>query len=205
MPYHLTVDANLINHEIVLTFQSVKTLFGSEFETVGAPFNMNTIARFKGVKGKSWAYAVKAGDVLKDTINLDDFDDEIYDLTVNGPNGFYRNFAGSKKNPSIIVKVYPEHTGLINKKLTGKLVFAVENTGTSLVTLQILDNKYKSGSQTVNIRPKSNANISFNLAKNANWYDFSMVQKGNPTFKHRYAGKIETGEITQTDPYMGNV
>jgi len=179
-------------------------LFGSEIETVGAPFNMSTISKFKGVAGKTWAYAVKAGDVLKDSIKLDDFDNEVYDLTISGPNGFYRHFTGSKKNPSVVVKAYPEQAGLVTKKLTGTLVFAIENKGASLVTLQIVDNKYKSGSKTVTIRPKSSANISFNLVKNANWYDFSIVQTGNTTFKHRYAGKIETGEITQTDPYMGN-
>jgi len=204
LPYHLTVDANLVNNELALTFQSAKTLFGSETETVGAPFNMNTIAKFKGVAGKTWAYAVKPGDVLIDSIKLDDFDNEVYDLMVSGPNGFYRHFTGGKKNPSIVVKAYPEQGGLISKKLTGALVFAVENKGTSSVTLQIVDNKYKSGSKTVTIKPKSSTNISFNLAKNANWYDFSIVQTGNTTFKHRYAGKIETGEITQTDPYMGN-
>jgi phospholipase C len=204
LPYHLMVDANLVNNEIALTFQSAKTLFGSETETVGAPFNVNTIAKFKGVAGKTWAYAVKAGDVLKDSIKLDDFDNEVYDLTISGPNGFYRHFVGGKKNPSIVVKAYPEQGGLVSKKLTGTLVFAIENKGAGLVTLQIVDNKYKSGSKTVTIKPKSSTNISFNLAKNANWYDFSIVQAGNTTFKHRYAGKIETGEITQTDPYMGN-
>jgi phospholipase C len=205
LPYHLAVDANLVNNEIELTFQSTKTLFGSEIETVGAPFNMNTIAKFKGVVGKTWAYAIKAGDVLKDSIKIEDFDNEVYDLAISGPNGFYRHFAGSKQNPSIVVKAYPEQSGLVAKKLTGSLVFTIENRSASLITLQIVDNKYKSASKTVSIKPKSSTNVLFNLTKNANWYDFSIVQTGNTVFKQRYAGKIETGEITQTDPYMGNI
>lgn len=107
LPYHLIVDAKVVNNEIELTFQSAKTLFGSETESIGAPFNMNTIAKFKGVAGKTWAYAVKAGDTLKDNIKIDDFDSEVYDLAISGPNGFYRNFAGSKKNPQVVIKAYP--------------------------------------------------------------------------------------------------
>ena len=205
LPYHLMVDAVLINNSLELTFQSAKTLFGNAIETVGAPFNMNTIAKFKGVAGKTWAYAVKAGDVLKDNIDIADFDNEVYDLAISGPNGFYRSFTGSKKNPALAVKVYPEQSGLVTKKLSGNLVFAIENKGTAAITVQIIDNKYKSATKTVTIKPKSSANVVLNQSKSANWYDYSIVQSGNTVFKHRYAGKIETGEITQTDPYMGNV
>lgn len=204
LPYHLMVDANLVNNEIELTFQSAKTLFGSETESIGAPFNMNTIAKFKGVAGKTWAYAVKAGDTLKDSIKIDDFDSEAYDLAISGPNGFYRYFAGSKKNPAVSIKAYPEQSGLVSKKLSGNLVFAIENKSAAVITLQIIDNKYKSGVKTVIMKPKSSTNVVLHLAKNANWYDFSVLQAGNSIFKQRYAGKIETGEITQTDPYMGN-
>lgn len=204
LPYNLTVDASLLNNEIQLKFQSTKTLFGNETEMVGAPFNMNTISSFKGVKGKIWAYAVKAGDTLKDSINLEDFDNEVYDLAINGPNGFYRHFVGSKKNAQLVVKAYPEQSGLINKKLTGNIVFAIENQSTEVFTIQVVDNKYKAAAKNLKIQGKSSTNVLMNLSKNSNWYDFSILITGNLIFKHRYAGKIETGEITTTDPFMGN-
>ncbi|WP_316802392.1 phosphocholine-specific phospholipase C [Pedobacter nototheniae] len=202
LPYHLTIDAEIINNEVELTFKSIKTLFGSETETIGAPFNMSTVSKFKGVEGKVWAYAVKAGDVIKDKISLDDFDNNLYDFSVTGPNGFYRLFKGDKKSGHLSIKAFPEQNGLVTKKLTGSLVFSFENKGSLPVTLQVVDNKYKATSQNVVVKPKSTTMVVLNVAKNGNWYDFSILQTGNTLFKHRYAGKIETGEITTTDPFM---
>ena len=204
LPYQLNAHAVVVGNEVELTFQSGKTLFGNETETVGAPFTMNTIASFKGVQGKVWAYAVKPGDTLTDKINIEDFDDEVYDFRITGPNGFYRHFAGSKKNPHISISSKAEQTGLVTKKLTGNLVFTIENKGTTPVSIQIVDNKYKAAIQNVVLKPKSTSNVLLRLSKSAHWYDFSVIQAGNAVFKHRYAGKIETGEITITDPYMGN-
>lgn len=203
LPYHLLADANLVNNEVELTLQSIKPLFGSEIETVGAPFTMNTAASFKGVEGKVWAYTVKAGDTLTDRINIQDFDNEAYDFRISGPNGFYRHFVGSKKNPQIIIKAAAEQSGLVAKKLSGNLVFSIENKGTAPVSLQVIDNKYKKAAQNINLKPKSSTSVLLDLSKSGHWYDFSVVQTGNGIFKHRYAGKIETGEITITDPFMG--
>lgn len=205
LPYQLAVDANLIGNEVELTFQSTKTPFGHETETVGAPFTMNTISSFKGVQGKVWAYAVKAGDTLTDKINLQDFDDEIYDFRITGPNGFYRHFVGSKESPQISIKIKGEQSGLLAKKLTGSLIFAIENKGTKALSIQIVDNKYKAATKKLNIQTKSVTNVLLDLSKNGNWYDFTITEIGNTVFRHRYSGKIETGQITSSDPFMGNV
>ncbi|MFC4211766.1 phosphocholine-specific phospholipase C [Pedobacter lithocola] len=205
LPYNLMVDASLLNGEIELSFQSARTLFGNETETVGAPFNMSTIAKFKGVQGKIWAYAVKAGDILKDKLSLEDFDNQVYDLAIHGPNGFYRHFVGSKKNPQLAIKASPEQSGLISKKLSGNLIFSLENKSAAVAQILVVDNKYKLAKQVVNLKPKSVTNVILNLSKSSNWYDFSILHTGNELFKHRYAGKIETGAITTTDPFMGNI
>lgn len=204
LPYDLIVDANLANNKIELNFQSAKTLFGNAIETVGAPFNMTTKASYKGVAGKNWAYAVKAGDLIQESIPLDDFDLGAYDLAITGPNGFYRHFAGNQNNPRINIKAYPEQTGLVTKKRSGNLVFALENKSNAILTIQIIDNKYKAAKISITLEPKVITKVVLNLSKNGNWYDFSIVQPDYTMFKHRFAGKIETGEVTITDPYMGN-
>lgn len=203
LPYQLTVDAVIKNNSVELKFQAAKTLFGSEVETVGAPFNMNTISSYKGVIGKAWAYAVKSGDVLTDKISIDDFDNGVYDFAIHGPNGFYRSFKGNNKSADLIINAKPEITGIVTKQVSGNLIFALENNGSSLIKIQIIDNKYKAQIKTVSLKPKSVTSVVLNLSKNANWYDFSVIETGNSIFKHRYAGKIETGMVTQTDPYMG--
>lgn len=205
LPYQLAVDANLIDNEIEISFQSSKTLFGADVESVGAPFNMSTIASFKGVKGKIWAYGVKAGDTLIERINIEDFDQKAYDLSITGPNGFYRHFLGDKMNPHLKIKARAEQNGLVKKRLTGNFVFSIENTGMKTLSIQITDNKYKAPTKCITIKQKSEIEVLLNISKNGNWYDFMITQVGNNLFKHRYAGKIETGQITSSDPFMGNV
>ena len=204
LPYQINADASLVNSEVELTFQSAKSLFGNETETVGVPFTMITSESFKGVKGKVWAYAVKSGDKLSEKINIEDFDNGVYDFRITGPNGFYRHFTGNKQNPQIVIKAMPEQSGLVSKKLTGNLIFSIENRSSSAVSIQIIDNKYKTATRTVLLKPKATTNLVSNLSKNGNWYDLSIINIGNSIFKHRYSGKIETGQITTSDPYMGN-
>jgi phospholipase C len=205
LPYNLNVDAGLIANQLQLSFQSEKTLFGSDTETIGAPFTINSIGKYKGLNGKTWAYAVKAGDFLKDTFKLTDFDNSTYSLAVTGPNGFFRQFKGDSGNPKINIKVYADKKGIFAKKLNGNLIVALENTGTEHLNLLISDNKYKTPGKRILLKPNVKTTVSFDLAKNGNWYDLSVTTEGKSNFLQRYAGKIETGKVTITDPFMASV
>lgn len=164
---------------------------------------MNSTGKYKGVFGKVWAYTVKSGGVLKDKISIDDFDNKIYDLLITGPNGFFRQFKGDNGNPKVNIKVYASQSGLLMRKLNGNLNFVIENTGTEPLNLLIIDNKYKTDRKVIFLKPKAKKTVFFTLAKTGNWYDFSIKEQGNNRFIQRYAGKIETGEVTNTDPFMG--
>ncbi|WP_443945246.1 phosphocholine-specific phospholipase C [Pedobacter sp. AW1-32] len=205
LPYHLLVDVELKGKKVALRYEAIKNTFGNAQENVGAPFNMYTNKKFKGVNGKVWAYGVKAGTVLRDEISLEDFDDEIYDFEINGPNGFYRYFAGSIKNPSVVIKVYPEQSGLVAKKNSGNLICSFENLGQADLIFQVKDNAYKNALKEIRVKAKSKVAHKMDLVANSNWYDFSIKVNGNKSYLNRYAGKVDTGEITQTDPFMGGV
>jgi phospholipase C len=43
------------------------------------------------------------------------------------------------------------------------------------------------------------------LIKTYGWYDFTVKVKGNDSFEKRYAGRVETGKESFTDPMMGGV
>lgn len=105
----------------------------------------------------------------------------------------------------MIILAKPEQVGLVRNKLSGNLIFSIENKGTAAITIQIIDHKYGAPPRNLQLKPKSTNTVLLDLSKSANWYDFSIIQTGNKIFKNRYAGKIETGEITTTDPFMGNV
>lgn len=203
LPYQLNVNANLVNNFIEIVFQAAKTPFGNPIENTGAPFTMSALNPFKGEKGKFWAYAVKSGDQLKESISIDDFDKSNYNLAITGPNGFHRHFVGNKNNPAIHITAYPEEVGLISKKLSGRLILSFDNKQDRPVEIKIVDNKYQANPQKLQLKGNAISSVSLDLSKQANWYDFTITLKGNEIFSHRFAGKIETGEITETDPFMG--
>jgi phospholipase C len=41
------------------------------------------------------------------------------------------------------------------------------------------------------------------LKKSHHWYDFGMKVNGSQAFERRYAGHIETGRSSFSDPFMG--
>lgn len=47
--------------------------------------------------------------------------------------------------------------------------------------------------------------IILNLNKSHGWYDFSVLASGSNKFERRYAGHVETGKESFTDPVMGRV
>jgi phospholipase C len=42
-------------------------------------------------------------------------------------------------------------------------------------------------------------------AKSHHWYDVSVEVKGVAGFAERFAGRVETGAATMTDPLMGGI
>src|SRR5690606_41609482 len=69
----------------------------------------------------------------------------------------------------------------------------------------ISDNAYKGNSINKVIAAKSQAAVVLDLSKNYHWYDFSVKVKGAAIFEERFAGHVETGTATKTDPVMGGV
>ena len=47
--------------------------------------------------------------------------------------------------------------------------------------------------------------IVLNLKSSYGWYDFTIEIKGNTNFSRHYAGRVETGKESFTDPLMGKV
>jgi phospholipase C len=206
LPYQLVSDVKLSDSKesITLSFSSGKTVFGQKLRPVGAPFNVYTKSKYQKNAGRNWSYAVSAGDTIEDIWNIDDFENGIYDLVVNGPNGFYRYFKGTKNNPLLAINCLDELSGVI-KKQTGNLQLILENKENTTLKILIKDEPYQANTKTITIAANSNKIVSLNLQKSKGWYDFKIEIDGDPTFLRHYAGHVETGEDSISDPYMGGV
>ncbi|RQP16039.1 MAG: hypothetical protein EAS52_13025 [Parapedobacter sp.] len=42
-------------------------------------------------------------------------------------------------------------------------------------------------------------------SKSFHWYDFSVHAKDFPEYEERFAGHVESGIVTKTDPLMGGI
>jgi phospholipase C len=146
-------------------------------------------------------YALIAGDELKDSWPLADFKNNHYNLHVHGPNGFFRAFKGESNEPAINVSlVY--HTDLKNN-LTGNIQFKLSNNSNINQTIEITDNAYHQPKKAIALNAGSEKTVLVYLDKSYGWYDFTIKLKGNNIFEKQYAGHVETGRESKSDPLMG--
>jgi phospholipase C len=205
LPYELYTDShfNKATGKFELSFKAGNAVFGSK--ATGSPFRVYAMTPYQNETLRSWDYSAAAGDTLKDEWQLGDFENGLYHLRVYAPNGFYREFAGDNNNPLLLIKCDYEKSKLNPAKLTGNLVLHITNNDHKTHTLVIADKAYKTGPVTKTLATGTSTSIVLDLSKSHNWYDFGIKVNGNTTFEERFAGRVETGAPTQTDPLMGGL
>jgi phospholipase C len=211
IPYELYVDGKLgaDKKSFDIQFTAGKKIWGDK--AVGAPFNVYAPGSCKQTNGKfenlrTWAYGLTAGDTLADSWPIDDFEDGNYHLRVYGPNGFYREFKGNAQDPAVHISVNYQGAQLDGKKLTGNLIVEIRNQADKPQPIEIRDNAYGLNSHKGTVVPPSGkASIVLNLEESHNWYDFTVKTSSHPGYEKRYAGHVETGQNSYTDPLMGGV
>jgi phospholipase C len=205
LPYEMYVNAsfNKEKKQVGLTFKAGKIIFGDK--AVGSPFRVYASNPYQHEKLRAWDYSVAAGDTLTDDWNINDFENGKYHLKVYGPNGFFREFKGDTNNPLLQISCDLERSRLNATKATGNVLVSIVNKDKKSHAISINDNSYNSGNQTKIIAAGTKMNVVLNLSKNHNWYDFSIKLKDYHDFEERFAGHVETGEVTKTDPLMGRM
>ncbi|MFD1629265.1 phosphocholine-specific phospholipase C [Pseudopedobacter beijingensis] len=191
LPYDLNVNAVLDKDkgELLIRFEIGGNL--PKTKVIGVPFMVQARSVYGNdvQAGRTWNFTVKQGEPLVYTWAIHQFQGN-YDLEVYGPNGFYRSFVGDK-NVGIHIQV---DTG------DGKRGFVLDKISKD-VTLLIEDKSYGYEMRVFNTG-KAEKQV-WELKKSGGWYDFEIRSKDNPGFVYRYAGHIETGGPSITDPLMG--
>ena len=214
LPYQLYAEGKLSSDKksFEIKMQAQNKVFGNE--SLGSAFNIYAPGEYLSPKGektnqkifepvRAWHYAVSAGDTLTDQWPLDAFKNDAYHLRVYGPNGFFREFMGDANDPQIDVECQYQNSRLLKNKLTGNIELKIINAGKNPFTVVIIDNAYKNNPVTKKLAPSGEETIVLDLKKSSGWYDFSVAVKENSAFAKRYAGRVETGKETISDPFMG--
>ena len=51
--------------------------------------------------------------------------------------------------------------------------------------------------------PRGESTVRIPVVNSAYWYDFSVTVSGQPDYVRRFAGRVETGKHTVSDPALG--
>ncbi|RFS18784.1 phospholipase C, phosphocholine-specific [Chitinophaga silvatica] len=203
LPYELYADAKLNSNKVLqVDFKAGNKIFGKS--AAGSPFTVYSGNKYKGEQNRNWSFAVKPGDSISYDWNIDEFESGNYHLHLHGPNGFFREFTGKAIDPQLTVSVAPQ-TDSRGSKATGNIAVTLQNNEQEALTILISDNAYGNAPVSINLAAKSNVVVSLPLTKSQSWYDFSVGVKDNESYRRRYAGRIESGKVGITDPFMGRV
>ncbi|WP_178388413.1 phosphocholine-specific phospholipase C [Novacetimonas hansenii] len=114
------------------------------------------------------------------------------DITVHGPNGFFRRFAG-KAPPGVALRYDPVHDAV---------VLSLHNPGHTPQKIQV-DDAYARTTQKVIIPPGGNSETTWPVTASDCWYDLTLhiPHHGHDTII--LAGHMENGRPSRTDPHMG--
>ena len=202
LPYELYVDGNLSadKKSFELVFAAGNHAFGEK--SAGSAFNVYAPGGYKNERVHTRAYTVITGDAIKDNLMISNFANNAYQLSIYGPNGFFRNFRGDEKAAALAFKCSYEKAKGTNK-LTGNISLLIKNNSGQAQEIEIIDNAYKAATLHKKIKAgPSDLSIQIPIAQNNHWYDFSINIKGQPGFLARYAGHVETGMNSSSDPAM---
>ncbi|RYG64532.1 DUF756 domain-containing protein, partial [bacterium] len=102
LPYELAVNAVRDGDRLTVRMAAERARLGAQAQ--GAPFN----AYAYGDEMICRSYAVRAGDAIADDFAVG----ETYHVRIDGPNGFMREFRGSRTSPSVEISVAESKSGL---------------------------------------------------------------------------------------------
>jgi phospholipase C len=205
LPYELYTEGalNADGTKFVLRMTAADAVHGKR--SSGAPFNVylhNTHNDASAGKGMMVAtYTVKAGDTLHEELPLSLFADGRYAIDVHGPNGFFRSFTGDAQAPAVQVETAYARKG---SSLSGDVLVNLRNAGAKPVTVAVKDNSYQSGTVNKTIAAGQTASVELDLKKHHGWYDFTVQAEGSKA-EARFAGRVETGRSSFSDPLMGGM
>jgi phospholipase C len=185
IPYTLAADAHAGTSSVSIQFKSSGGAAGV--------FHVRSADPSQGPR----SYTVESGKRLADSWGFTSG----YDLSVYGPNGFFRHFkgtAGGEQAGLVIQASYGSHHD------EDKIVLTLQNPGSTPANATVSD-RYSSRSTALAIAPGATKTLQLSLHRTRGWYDLTVAVDNDGAFEYRYAGHLENGEASISDPGMGGL
>ena len=179
LPYNLAVDAKVSAGKVELDFAS----FGS----IGAAYHVVSTVDTTG----PWDYTVGAGRRLTGTWTPTG----AYSYEVHGANGFLREVAGSAA--VVGLDVTARHLGSGH----GEVLLSFVNHAETSVEITLSDAYGNQGGHgTIRVRPGGSLDQTVHTDRANGWYDVSVKISSDPGYLRRFAGHVENGRPSTSDP-----
>jgi phospholipase C len=156
------------------------------FENRGAA-GAHFLVTSPGLTRGPWFYTVDAGKTLSDRLAVDDGDD----LTISGPDGFLRQRRGE-------AGIEAE---LSYAPATDEVVLSIANTGAAPCAVMVRGGAGESRRHVIS--PSATSEDRWSVRNRAGWYDLSVSVEQDAVFLRRFAGHLETGRPSSSDPAIG--
>ena len=190
VPYDLDVSA-----ETDLADGKVTIRFGNSGKAA-AVYQVRS-GNTQNVQEGPWTYTVSPHARVVESFAVRGKGQSKYDLSVYGPNGYFRLFKGSveswdKANLSIDTHCESDHG----------LTLDIRNKGRATARVRIFD-AYSKRTLERAIGSHQNLIWHFGLEDSYGWYDLSVEVESDPSFKQQLAGHVESGKDSMSDPLLG--
>ncbi len=125
---------------------------------------------------------------------------DTYDLWLIGPGGFHRRLVGSHRS------VTARSVITTNGARRG-LRLSVENRGGRDLAVSAAPNAYGEhlGARAWSVAPGRTGSLEWPLVRTGGWYDLTLRIAGEDNFLRRFAGRVESGRPSISDPAMGGL
>ncbi|MEY9845397.1 phospholipase C [Streptacidiphilus sp. BW17] len=188
LPYDLAVDGSV-------DASGALTVDFASHGGAGANFFATSTSRTDG----PWTFTVGAGRSLSHVWDASTASvSGPYELTVHGPSGFLRQFRGEPGQ--VGVEVTARHKGA-----GGEVRLTLTNRGTASAHVVLVDAYGVHGPVTLTLRAGAEAVHQVDTRRTHGWYDVSVLTDGRPSDLRRLAGRVETGQVSSSDPAIGRV
>jgi phospholipase C len=151
-------------------------------------------ARSLTLAGAPYSYTIGAGDKLAITLA----NPGSYDLSLHGPNGFFRHFAGS---PATILQVdarADEDDGTVTLSVTN----GGERQGRRHHRSPIIVNVADAYGNDRRIEVDRSGEITVPTRHSGGWYDLALTTPDDASFSYQLAGRLESRAPLTSDPQL---
>ncbi|WP_158963048.1 phosphocholine-specific phospholipase C [Myroides fluvii] len=194
LPYHVNANIKVNAKEVQMQFAIVSNQLKNKDYL--APIQVYAHQKFQEKTGMNWNFSVNEKEPISYAWAKQALEGGLYNFSVHSFNGFYRNFKGHVTDPQV------ELTFTVLPNQMVQLV--LKNKSSKALSFFVQDVVYVKTNQKILVDAKAEQLIELDYADYKGWYDVVVTLADYKNFMYQYAGHIENGKSSITDPYMAS-